>query len=187
MADVAGRPAYVDHFMGDLRLAFARTRGRGAALRFEIRAPLARTRGEVAIVEFEPPRRIVEEGRLGRLGRSRATIVYDFVPERGATRVELTAWTEPANRLDAFRELGARRWLRRQLRSALERLRLIFEEPPDAPLARLTVAGYEPLKAPRFGEHPRPEPSREPAPQAVATHETARSEAEEPEAASHSG
>jgi hypothetical protein len=61
-------------------------------------------------------------------------------------------WTEPATRLDAFKEaLGARRWLRRQLKKSLSRLRAIFEERPDAPRARATIAGYEPAKSARFG------------------------------------
>jgi hypothetical protein len=48
------------------------------------------------------------------------------------------------------------RWMNRQTKTALERLRLIFEEGVDEPLARVTVAGFEQLKGPRFGEHPRP-------------------------------
>jgi hypothetical protein len=48
------------------------------------------------------------------------------------------------------------RWMNRQSKTALERLRLIFEEGAHEPLARATVAGFEPLKAPRFGESPRP-------------------------------
>jgi hypothetical protein len=28
---------------------------------------------------------------------------------------------------------------------------MVFEQPPDKPLARATIAGYEPLKAARFG------------------------------------
>jgi hypothetical protein len=71
---------------------------------------------------------------------------------RGATRVVVTAWTEAGHPLDRLKEsLGARRWLRSQLRTALGRLRTIFEEPPAAPLARVTVAGYEPTKKARFG------------------------------------
>ena len=41
--------------------------------------------------------------------------------------------------------------MRRQTKKALERLRMIFEEPPSGPLKRATIAGYEPRKAPRFG------------------------------------
>ena len=74
------------------------------------------------------------------------------MPGRG-TRVELTVWTEPATRLDAFKEsLGGRRWLKRQLKKSLTRLRRIFEdERQKKPLERATIAGYEPAKAARFG------------------------------------
>ena len=44
-----------------------------------------------------------------------------------------------------------RRWLRRQVKASLSRLRKIFEERPEAPLARATIAGFEPAKAARFG------------------------------------
>jgi hypothetical protein len=81
-------------------------------------------------------------------------VEYTFEPlGRAATRLELVLWTEPATRLDAFKEsLGARRWLKRQVKTSLSRLRRIFEEErPQAPLARATIAGYEPAKAARFG------------------------------------
>jgi hypothetical protein len=93
-----------------------------------------------------------ERLRLGRLGRTPGFVEYSFEPVGAATRVELVLWTEPATRLDAFKEsLGARGWLSRQVKSSLSRLRRIFEERPEAPLARATIAGYEPAKAARFG------------------------------------
>ena len=64
----------------------------------------------------------------------------------------MVLWTEPATRLDAFKEsLGARRWLARQVEGRPVAPAGIFEEPPEAPLARATIAGYEPAKAARFG------------------------------------
>jgi len=52
----------------------------------------------------------------------------------------------------SFKEsLGARPWLKRQIKGSLRRLRKIFEEQPERPLARAGVAGYEPLKAARYG------------------------------------
>jgi uncharacterized protein YndB with AHSA1/START domain len=69
-----------------------------------------------------------------------------------ASRPRAILWTEPATRLDALKEsFGARGWLKRQVKTSLSRLRKIFEEQPDAPLARATIAGYEPAKAARFG------------------------------------
>ena len=153
VGDVAARPAYTDHYMLDFHLAHPRTSGRGAAARFRLDAPLFSTWAEITIAEYDRPRRIVEQGRIWRAGRTPATAIYEFVEDvRGVTRVELTAWSDPATRLDAFKEsLGARRWLIRQSKTALERLRLIFEEERDAPLARADIAGFEPLKAARFG------------------------------------
>jgi uncharacterized protein YndB with AHSA1/START domain len=153
VADMANRVAWTDHYLQEFRLARANPLGLGAAARFRLDAPFAKVWVEVGITECDRPRRIVEEGRWGRIGRSRLWTVYEFSAEAGGvTEVELTTATEPATRLDALREsLGARRWLRRQSKAALERLRMVFEEERDAPLARATVAAFEPAKAARFG------------------------------------
>lgn len=163
VADLAGRPAYTDHYLEDYRLARANSYGKGAAARFVLDAPMAREHGEIVIVEADRPRRLVEESRLGRRGRSRAVAVYELIPEAGgeSTRVELTTFSEPVTRLDKFRQRRAARWIRRQTKTALERLRLIFEEPPEEPLMRATVAGYEPEKAARFGAHTGADPASE--------------------------
>ena len=153
VADLAARVAYCDHYMTDFRLTRPKSQGVGAAARFRLSAPLFSSWCEIAIAECDRPRRIVERGRIWRLGRTPTGAVYEFVPDgRRLTRVELTVWSEPATRLDAFKErLGTRRWLRGQTKLALERLRMVFEERPDAPLARTSIAGYEPSKAARFG------------------------------------
>jgi uncharacterized protein YndB with AHSA1/START domain len=152
VADLAGRPAYTDHYLDDYRLARAKASGKGAAARFLLRAPLGKEYAELTIVEVDRPRRIVEEVRVGRLGRSRSVAIYEFVAEpEGVTRVELTTYSEPATLVDRIRQIGAAGWMRRKTTTALERLRAIFEEPQEEPLARATVAGYEPLKAARFG------------------------------------
>jgi len=153
VADLANRVAYADHFLSGFRLARPKSDGEGAAARFAITVPCGRIWAETTIVTAEPPRRVVEQLRLGRLGRNSATVVYELTAEgEGQLRVDLTIWSEPATRLDAAREaIAGRRWLRRQSRIALERLRMIFEETPDAPLARATIAGYESAAAPRFG------------------------------------
>jgi hypothetical protein len=153
VGDLAARPAFSDHYLKDFRLAHPRSQGSGAAARFVLDPPLFSTYGEIVVVEYDRPRRIVERGRIFRLGRTPAGAVYEFLQDvRGLTRVELTVWTEPATRIDALKEAGgARRWLRRQTKLALQRLRLVFEEERDRPLARASIAGYEPLKAARFG------------------------------------
>lgn len=149
LADLSRRIAWIDHYAEDYRLARVNPVGKGAAARFRARGQWV----EISLAEVDRPRRIVEEGRIGRIGRTRLAAVYELVAEGpGVTRVGLTAWTEPGHPLDALKEsLGARRWLRRQLRTSLGRLRMVFEEPPPGPLARVTVAGYEPMKKARFG------------------------------------
>jgi uncharacterized protein YndB with AHSA1/START domain len=163
VCDLAGRPAYTDHFMRDYRLARVDPVGPGAAARFQLRAPLAKEYAELTIIEADRPWQIVEEIRVGRRGRNRSVAVYEFTVEGGGvTRVELTTYSEPATVIDRVKELGAAGWIRRQTKKALERLRLIFEEPPGGELKRATIAGYEPAKAPRFGAHTGMDPSRAP-------------------------
>lgn len=152
VADLSNRVAFADHYMHDFHLTRPRSSGSGAGARFRLDVPGGGTFAESAIVEVERPRRLVEEGRMGRLGRTRWHSVWELSPAgRDATRVELTVGTQPGTRLDAMRDsLGARRWHRRQAAAALSRLRRAFEERPERPLARATVAGYEPATAPRF-------------------------------------
>ena len=57
-------------------------------------------------------------------------------------------------------EIGAAGWIRRQTKKSLERLRMIFEEPPKEPLRRATIAGYDAAKAPRFGAASGMDPAR---------------------------
>jgi uncharacterized protein YndB with AHSA1/START domain len=168
VCDLAARPAYTDHYMRDYRLARAYPVGVGAAARFQLRGPLAKEYAELTIREVDRPRRIVEEIRLGRRGRNRFLAVYDLSNEGGGnTRVELTTYGEPATMVDRARQVGAAGWIRRQSKKALERLRMIFEEPPEGELKRATIAGYEPAKAPRFGAPAGMDPSRPSAPRGV--------------------
>jgi uncharacterized protein YndB with AHSA1/START domain len=161
VCDLAGRPAYTDHYLRDYRLARVNPVGVGAAARFRLGAPFAKEYAELQIKEADRPRRIVEELRVGRRGRNRSVAVYDFTPEGGGvTRVELTTYSEPATVVDRLKEIGAAGWLRRQTKKALERLRMIFEEPPKDPLKRATIAGYEAAKAPRFGAPAGMDPAR---------------------------
>jgi uncharacterized protein YndB with AHSA1/START domain len=161
VSDLAARPAYTDHYMRDYRLARVNPVGPGAAARFLLRGPVAKEYAELTVREVDRPRQIVEEIRLGRRGRNRFVAVYDFMSEGGGTtRVELTTYGEPATAVDRLRQIGAAGWIRRQSKKALERLRMIFEEPPKGELKRATIAGYEPAKAARFGAPAGMDPSR---------------------------
>jgi len=157
IADYGVRPAWCDHFMDDYRLAHPDARGEGAGARYLLDAPGYEHYVEATIAEADAPRRIVEALRGGRNGRTRGELAWELSRESGGTtRVEVTFANEPGTPREAFKErFGARGWSRRQFKTALERLRVIFEERPDQPLARASVAGYEPLRAPRFGASPR--------------------------------
>jgi hypothetical protein len=163
VCDLAGRPAYTDHYMRDYRLARVYPVGEGAAARFQVKAPFAKEYAELQVREVNRPRRIVEELAVGRRGRNRFLAVWDFSQEgRGVTRVELTTYGEPATFVDRIKQIGAAGWLKRQTSKQLERLRMIFEEPPKEPLKRVTIAGYEPSKAARFGAPTGTDPARVP-------------------------
>jgi uncharacterized protein YndB with AHSA1/START domain len=152
IADIANRPAWHDHYLSQFRLTRVKSVGVGAGATFRIEAPLFPQWAEFQVVETERPRRLLERGRIGRWGRTTGWTEWELVDDYGATEVQVTLWSVPGIRWDAFKEsLGARPWLRRQERGALMRLRTVFEERPERPLARATVAGYEPLKAARFG------------------------------------
>src|SRR5680860_1744514 len=68
VADLSLRPAYCDHYLREYRLSRANPRGVGAAARFRLDGPLAKEWAEIEIKACDRPKRIVEEGRVGRLG-----------------------------------------------------------------------------------------------------------------------
>jgi uncharacterized membrane protein len=153
ISDLGARPAWCDHFMDDYRLAHPQSHGYGAGARFLLDAPGYKHYVETTVIGAEHPLAITEGLHGGRNGKSRGEIVWQLSREgRGLTRVEVTMEWRPGTPREAFKEkFGSRRWTRRQLASALERLRVIFEEQPDAPRARASIAGFEPLRSPRFG------------------------------------
>jgi uncharacterized protein YndB with AHSA1/START domain len=153
VSDLAARPSWMDHCTSELRLAHPRSAGVGAAARYRLLAPANKQWVETQIVEAERPRRIAEATRGGRANRTRGEVVFELSRQgRNVTRVEMTVWSEPGSARERLLEkLGTRRWMKRQAKSALERLRAVFEERPEEPLARASVAAWEPQKAARFG------------------------------------
>ena len=152
LCDVSNRVAWMDQFLEDYRLTRVNPVGVGAGAAFVIDSPLFPLRAEYQLVEADAPRRLVERGRIGRWGRTTGWTEWELVDNYGSTELTVTIWTEPGIRWDGFKEgLGARPWLKRQVATSLRRLRKIFEEQPERPLARAGVAGYEPLKAARYG------------------------------------
>ena len=151
--DLATRTSWMDHCTTDVRLVNPRSDGVGAAIRYRLQAPRYKPWVQSEIAESDAPRRIVEHTQGGHSNRTGGEIVFEFSRQgRSLTRVELTISSQAGTARERFLEkLGARRWVKRQAKIALERLRAVFEETRDEPLARSTVAGWEPQKAPRFG------------------------------------
>jgi uncharacterized protein YndB with AHSA1/START domain len=153
VGDLANRVSWLDHFQSEYHLTRTRPSGAGAAARFRSDPPFGKQLYTgLAIEEFERPRRIVERGGAGRLGRTLVQAVWDFSSEGSLTTVRLEFETNPVSQVEALKErFGSRLWHKRQYKVGLERLRMIFEERPEGELARATIAAYEPLTAPRFG------------------------------------
>src|SRR3954447_9389170 len=138
----------MDNFLTDFRLNRVHSVGVGAGAAFVVDSPMFPQRAEYQIIESEAPRRLVERGRIGRWGRTTGWTEWELAESYGSTEVSVTICTEPGIKWDGIKEgFGARPWLNRQVGVSLRRLRKIFEEQSDRPLARAGVAGYEPLKA----------------------------------------
>lgn len=157
ISDLGLRIAWCDNYQSQYRLAHPKSQGQGAGARYLLGAPMWHKWEETMVVEADRPRRLVERTHGGRGGKSPGGIVWELEPVgRGLTRVDLAIWSDTGTPRERFKEkLGFRRWLRRGAKGSLERLRMIFEEHSDRPLARADVAGFERLTAPRFGMHPR--------------------------------
>jgi uncharacterized protein YndB with AHSA1/START domain len=150
LQDIANHPEFTDHYLVDWHLTRIDSVGRGAGARFRVKAPRNRfSWADVTFSEVQRPYRIVEVGRTGKNNRIRTLGVYELAPaEAGSTRVRFTLETVPVTLSDRIMEgLGAKRWLRRNNRRALHRLRGIIES-SDRPGsqaerrgARVTVAG----------------------------------------------
>jgi uncharacterized protein YndB with AHSA1/START domain len=143
IGDMAARPSFTDHFLSDFHLTRLEPRGIGAGARFRIQAPLRKVWMDTAIVEQEEPFRIVEQGHGGRVNRIRSNTVWDMTQDSGLlTKVTVSHWTEPTNRLDRALEVASAGsvWQERSWREALRRLRDMLES--DHPRAeRIAVAG----------------------------------------------
>jgi uncharacterized protein YndB with AHSA1/START domain len=142
LADLAARPSFTDHFLGDFHLTRIDAKGVGAGARFRAQGPLRSVWMDTTIVSVEEPFRIVEEGRGGRGNRIRSHTVWELTEAPGGlTAVRVSHWSEPAaaDRVLELLSLGSV-WQARGWRQALRRLRDNLES--DQPVAeRIAVAG----------------------------------------------
>lgn len=147
IADLAVRPAFTDHFMRDMRLQRIASSGVGASVRCRLEAPRASIWMESVISEEEPPFRVVERGKGGRIDRIPIYTTWELVPASGdSTDVTVTFVIEPVALADKVRyaTVGAG-WYRRRFRRALARLREIAES--GAEPERIAVGGQSRLAA----------------------------------------
>jgi hypothetical protein len=143
LADIANHAEFSDHYRTDWHLTREDSYGTGAGARFRMKAPFSRFNwADMTFAEIQPPFRIVERGRGGKYNRIRMLGTYTLSPgPAGTTRVEYTIETLPVMPSDRLMEaLGGTRWMHRQTRKAMRRLRTILEEDRDRG-RRATVAG----------------------------------------------
>jgi len=136
IADLAGRPAFTDHFLTGFHLTRLESSGVGAGARFRVAVPLRSVWMDTAIAEVEAPHKLVEHGCGGRGNRIPATTVWELTESGGSlTRLQVSHWTEPSNHLDRALEAlsGNAHWQRRGWREALRRLRAQIEGERSSP------------------------------------------------------
>ena len=131
LADIANHAEFWDHYLVDWRLLRENSYGVGAGARFRIKAPFNRFGwGDMTLAEMTPPFRIVTHGRGGKFNRVRMLGIYTLsAGPSGTTTVDYSFETEPALPTDRLMEaLGGAFWVRRQVRRAIRRLRVVLEE-----------------------------------------------------------
>jgi uncharacterized protein YndB with AHSA1/START domain len=140
LSDLANRPAFTDHFIGDYRLERFESEGVGAAARMRIE------RGDLwmesVIIEAERPYRILEQGKGGRLDRIPIMTAWELVegPSAASSEVTVRFGTEATHPIDRMHELRrGERYFRRQWSVALSRLKDLIESGRSG--ERVSIAG----------------------------------------------
>lgn len=144
IADLSLRPGFTGNYQREYRLARIESRGVGAGARF--RARPGDTWASTQITAVDPPHRLVEEGRTGRLNRVATKTVWELVERpSGVTEVSVTFYTGPVTVFDRFTEVrqGAARKHRRGWEESLRRLRQSLESGLAARIEPLRVAGED--------------------------------------------
>jgi hypothetical protein len=140
LCDLANRPAFTDHFIGEFRLERFESAGVGASARMRIAKP--RLWMETVITEANRPYRIAENGKGGRLDRVPMLTAWEVVegPASATSVVTVRFGTEPEHPVDRLRELRfGERFYRRQWSAALSRLKHLVES--GQPAERVAIAG----------------------------------------------
>jgi uncharacterized protein YndB with AHSA1/START domain len=144
ISDLARRPSFTDHFLTDFHLTRIESTGVGAGARFRVRSRLRSVWMDTTVAELEPPHKLVERGRGGRVNRIPATTVWEILEAPGGlATVRVSQWTEPSNPIDRALEIlsGNARSYERGWREALRRLRDQLESGAGAPPALVLAGG----------------------------------------------
>lgn len=146
LGDLANRGAFTDHFIDEFRLQRIESAGVGATARFRVAD--RRFWMETVIADMEPPFRLSERGRGGRLDRIPVSTVWEVVegPAPSSCEVTVTFVTEPQGIVDRIPDFaanlrGAERWYRRQWSRALARLKALAESGEEP--GRVVIAGAD--------------------------------------------
>ena len=143
VADLANRPAFMDHFVSGFHLFEIESAGVGAGARFRFDVAPQALWFDTTIEGLERPRRISERGRGGRFNRIPCATEWEFASGPGPlTPVRVAFWTEPGHPLDRAKEIlgAASFWHERNWKIALRRLRDLLEA-GESPDRRVAVAG----------------------------------------------
>src|SRR5215213_8981604 len=93
VADLALRPSFTDHFIGDFHLTRIESRGVGAGARFRLALAPRRVWMDTAIVESIAPHKLLERGQGGRANRIPTTTVWEVLEGSGSlVRVKVSFW-----------------------------------------------------------------------------------------------
>jgi hypothetical protein len=143
VGDLANRPAFTDHFLGDFHLLDVESSGVGAGARFRAAVPPKAIWMDTTITRAEGPHRLSERGRGGKSNRTPVATEWEFLEGPGPlTTVKVAFWTQTTHVTDRVIEvLGASSfWWSRDWATALGRLRPLLES-GQIPATRVRVAG----------------------------------------------
>jgi uncharacterized protein YndB with AHSA1/START domain len=144
LRDLAYRPAFTGHFIGEFRLFRSESAGVGAGARFRIEGAPPLVWMETNVIEEERPHLLLERGHGGRFNRVPVATGWELRPGPGSlSTVRVSFWTEPTHPADKLRERfgGASARSSRNWARALRRLRDLLEAESAPTLQRVAVAG----------------------------------------------
>jgi len=129
LEDFANRPSFMDHFTSGFHFFRIESVGVGAGARFSLDVSRGPMWMDSEITDLDPPHRITERGRGGRIQRVPVTTVWEVADGPGPlSTVRVIFWTDAKHPVDRLKEAtGMTKSVERGLRTALRRLRDLLE------------------------------------------------------------